>query len=173
MYGQTWKGRFPAMVYGGILVLLFLFNCLAVVGVDSAMGFPCNSQEAAMEQLGDYPVLDQHSGYSQWGLRLYLLETEAGMELKAVEKHFLLDCYRVHSSGIVADGQRTSVRGRQAKVDMTITNGQIEGATLMSMAVCPIPHTGLAIPVTTFFLCLGLMVLELALALVFRKLRGN
>lgn len=171
MYERQWKGKFPAMVYGMILLGIFLLNCAAVVGVDAALKYPYSSQEAAMAQLDEYPVADLYGGYSRWNLQLYLLETEEGMAFTAVEKHFLLDRYRVISQGAVVEGQRASIWGGRGKVSATIIDGQLEGVTLTPLEIRLIPNTGIYVPTTIFFLCLGLMAVELVLYLVFRKLR--
>ena len=170
---QKWKGKFPAMVYGVILLIIFLFNCIAVVGVDTALRFPYKTRDAALESMGDLEILDVYTGYSRWDMAAYLAKEDDRMILTGVEKHFLLNCYRLLPCQTVTEGQHCSLWASRGKMAMTITNGQLEIITLMPLEMRLIPNTQIYVPHTIFFICIGLMLLELILALVFHKLRGN
>lgn len=171
MHESKWKGRFPAMVYGGILLAVFLFNCIAVVGVDVALRYPYHSWEEA-EASFEAPVADFYGGCSQWNIRAYLLDGAEGPALTGVEKHFLLNSYRVLDRQSVEEGQRCSLWGSRGKITLSVADGELTNVTLMPLEMRLIPYTQLFVPITIVFVCAGLMLLELVLYLVLRKIRG-
>lgn len=171
MHERKWKGRFPAMIYGAIVLLVFLLNCIAVVGVDVALHYPYRSLEEA-EASFEAPIADIYSGYSRWNMRVYLLDAEEGPLVTGTEKHFLLNSYRVLPGQSAAEGQRCSLWGSRGKIILTVQSGELTNVTMTPLEMRLIPNTQLYVPITIVLLCAGLMLLELIFYLVLRKIRG-
>lgn len=163
------KQKFYELIYGICLLVVFAINCVAVVGIDMAVNFPYPSADSVWADVGEYIPLDAIEVES---LQPTLIQTGSGMQMVTVEKHFLFDRYRLLSQESVEAGSSVLLKGSSYQLRLSVHEQTIEAGSGTPMGL-HLRFLRLQIPAVIFLCCLGLMVLEAVLWILFINIRES